>query len=76
VRDDGGLQQAKQPELPDVAKVKAPKAEQLDLPIPGDDEHDIATDQRNMDRVRSQIALTNAHAINESTGHGDLLPSF
>jgi type IV secretion system protein VirD4 len=76
VRDDGGLQQAKQPELPGVAKAKTLKGEQLDLPIPGDDENDIATDQRNMDRVRNQIALTNAHAINESTGHGDLLPSF
>jgi type IV secretion system protein VirD4 len=75
-RDDGGLQQAKQPELPGVAKAKTLKAEQLDLPIPGDDESDIATDQHNMDRVRNQIALTNAHAINESTGHGDLLPSF
>jgi type IV secretion system protein VirD4 len=76
VRDDGGLQQAKQPELPGVAKAKTIKTEQLDLPIPGDDENDVATDQRAMDRVRSQIALTNAHAINESTGHGDLLPSF
>jgi type IV secretion system protein VirD4 len=72
----GGLQQAKQPELPDVAKTKSLQGAQLDLPIPGEDENDPAADQRNMDHVRAQTALTNAHAINESTDRDDLVPSF
>jgi type IV secretion system protein VirD4 len=75
-KQDGGLQQAQEPELPGVKKVKKPKSAQLDLPIPGEDENDPATEQRAMDRVVSQTALTNAHAINESTDRGGLVPSF
>jgi type IV secretion system protein VirD4 len=75
-REDGGLQQAQEPELPDVKKLRKPKTAQLDLPIPGEDENDPASDQRAMDRVRNLNALTTAHGINESTDRDDLLPSF
>jgi type IV secretion system protein VirD4 len=75
-KQGGGLQQAQEPELPGVKKARKPKTAQLDLPIPGEDENDPATDQRAMDRVVTQTALTNAHAINESTGRDDLVPSF
>jgi type IV secretion system protein VirD4 len=80
-KQDGGLQQAKEPDLPSTEKPKAPEAAQLELLNPSDDENDPATDQRNMDRVRNLNTLTNAHAINqgasdESTDRDDLLPSF
>ena len=73
---DGGLQQAKEPELPGVDKPKTPEPAQLELLSPDDDENDPAADQRNMDRVRDLTVVTNAHAINESSGSDDLLPSF
>lgn len=75
-KHDGGLQQAKEPELPGIDKPKAPEPAQLELLTPSDDENDPATDQRNMDRVRNLAVVTNAHAINESTDRDDLLPSF
>ena len=75
-KQDGGLQQAKEPELPGVAKPKTPEPAQLELLTPSDDENDPATDQRNMDRVRNLTVVTNAHAINESSDRDDLLPSF
>jgi type IV secretion system protein VirD4 len=80
-KQDGGLQQAKEPELPGVEKVKNPEPAQLELLNPGDDENDPASDQRAMDRVRNLTIVTNAHvinqgAINESTDRDDLLPSF
>jgi type IV secretion system protein VirD4 len=80
-KQDGGLQQAKEPELPGVENVKTPEPVQLELLNPSDDENDPATDQRNMDRVRGLTVVTNAHAINqgainESTDRDDLLPSF
>jgi type IV secretion system protein VirD4 len=80
-KQDGGLQQAKEPDLPGTEKVKIPEPAQLELLNPSDDENDPATDQRNMDRVRNLTIVTNAHAINqgainESTDRDDLLPSF
>jgi type IV secretion system protein VirD4 len=80
-KQDGGLQQAKEPELPGVDKPKTPEPAQLELLTSTDDENDPATDQRNMDRVRNLAVVTNAHAINqgainESTDRDDLLPSF
>ena len=75
-KQDGGLQQAKEPELPGVDKPKTPEPAQLELLSPGDDGNDPTTDQRNMDRVRNLAVVTNAHAINESTDRDDLLPSF
>jgi type IV secretion system protein VirD4 len=80
-KQDGGLQQAKEPELPGVENVKTPEPVQLELLNPSDDENDPATEQRNMDRVRGLTVVTNAHAINqgainESTDRDDLLPSF
>jgi type IV secretion system protein VirD4 len=75
-KQDGGLQQAKEPELPSVDKPKAFEPAQLELLPSSDDENDPATDQRNMDRVRGLTVVTNAHTINESTDRDDLLPSF
>jgi type IV secretion system protein VirD4 len=75
-KQDGGLQQAKEPELPGVDKPKTPEQAQLGLLTPDGDDVDPATDQRNMDRVRNLAVVTNAHAINESTDRDDLLPSF
>ena len=75
-KQDGGLQQAKEPELPGFDKPKTPEPEQLELLTPSEDEHDPATDQRAMDRVRGLTVVTNAHAINESTDRDDLLPRF
>ncbi len=75
-KQDGGLQQAKEPDLPGTEKVKIPEPAQPELLNPSDDENDPATDQRNMDRVRNLTVVTNAHAINESTDRDDLLPSF
>jgi type IV secretion system protein VirD4 len=75
-KQDGGLQQAKEPDLPGVDKPKKPEPAQLELLSLDDDGADPAADQRNMDRVRNLAVVTNAHAINESSDRDDLLPSF
>ena len=73
---DGGLQQARQPDLP-KRRVKPPVPEQLDLLGLGDDDCDPAADARAMDRLRPLPPVVAAHAINnEGAGHPDLLPSF
>jgi type IV secretion system protein VirD4 len=68
---DGGLQQARQPELPSRRR-KAPAPEQLDLLGLGDDEGELlVADPRNLNPV---IA---AHAANQGGHRGDeLVPSF
>jgi type IV secretion system protein VirD4 len=74
---DGGLQQARQPELARPRRVKRSAPEQLDLLGLGDDGSDPAIDARTMDQLRPLPAIVAAHGLNnEGAGHPDLLPSF
>jgi type IV secretion system protein VirD4 len=72
---NGGLQQARQPELPSHKQRKAPAPEQLEL-HGLDEDADMAAEARLIDRA-SPSPLISAHAANEGSGRGgDLMPSF
>ncbi|SEH41900.1 conjugal transfer protein TraG [Magnetospirillum fulvum] len=76
--DEGGVQQQRHPGLPEEGIVVAARSDPE--PEPVDDDSDLLTDQRAMDRLRGLGTVVRAHAINEGrdgAGPGDdLLPSF
>jgi type IV secretion system protein VirD4 len=73
----GGLQQERHPGLPEEAITQPIERLQGDLLGFLDDEVDPVADARVMDRARSLVRVTSAHALNESAGRDDdLLPSF
>ena len=72
---DGGLQQERHPGLSEEQVAKTPEPEQLELLGSTEDDSEVQTDKRAMDRTRLRM-LTAAHAVNESSDRDDLLPSF
>lgn len=72
---DGGLQQERHPGLSEEQPAKTPDPEQPERPDQGENDGDVQTDKRAMDRARLRT-LTAAHAVNESCDRDDLLPSF
>ena len=76
--DEVGVQQQRHPGLPEEGFVVAARSDPEPDPI--DDESDLLTDQRVMDRLRGLGTVIRAHVINEGrdgAGPGDdLLPSF
>ena len=72
---DGGLQQERPPGLSEEQVAKTPEPEQLELLGSTEDDSEVQTDKRAMDRTRLRM-LTAAHAVNESSDRDDLLPSF
>jgi type IV secretion system protein VirD4 len=70
--DEGGLQQQRQPGLPDQAEPKREDAEPaFDLETDGDP----VADQRAMDHARGLGAIARGYGLNESGDH-DLVPGF
>lgn len=74
--EEGGLQQQRHPSLAEEGVAKPIAADGDNLLGIADDESDLAADKRAMDRLRGLTNVARAHAINESTGRDDLLPSF
>jgi type IV secretion system protein VirD4 len=74
--EEGGLQQQRHPGLAEEGVSKPIAADGDNLLGIADDESDLAADKRAMDRLRGLTNVARAHAINESTGRDDLLPSF
>ena len=72
----GGLQQERHPGLPSRRRAKRPCPEQLDLLGLGDDDSNPVVDAGAIDPVRPLAPVLAAHAVNEGSGRGDLLPSF
>ncbi|MFT5331017.1 MAG: type IV secretion system protein VirD4 [Parasphingorhabdus sp.] len=72
---DGGLQQERHPGLAEEQVAKTPEPEQLELLGSTEDDSEVQTDKRALDRARLRT-LTAARAVNESTDRDDLLPSF
>ncbi|GLS33450.1 type IV secretion system protein VirD4 [Mesorhizobium albiziae] len=74
--EEGGLQQQRHPGLPEEGLSKPIAPDEKNPLGLADDESDTAADKRAMDRLRGLTNVARAHAINESTGRDDLLPSF
>jgi type IV secretion system protein VirD4 len=71
--DEGGLQQARQPELPSDQPVKAREPEPADLLGLGDDDGDAPLALAGPAALAPVLA---AHGVNEGSGRHDLMPSF
>jgi type IV secretion system protein VirD4 len=71
--DEGGLQQQRQPGLPDQAERKHEEAERAFVDLEADG--DPVADQRAMDHARGLGAIARGYGLNES-GDRDLVPGF
>ncbi len=70
---EGGLQQARQPELPSDRPAKAPEPELADPLGLGDEDGDVPIA---LAGPAALVPVLAAHAVNEGSGHHDLMPSF
>ncbi|MET0309329.1 MAG: conjugal transfer protein TraG [Sphingomonas sp.] len=74
--DQGGVQQERHPGLAEEAPVAitVPSSDPLGF---GDEDDDLASDVRAMDRARGVTDMTRAHTLNQGGGRDDdLVPSF